>query len=364
MKIGVDARPLAFPGNGNARYLFDMLSGLLPTNGVSCVLYSHRPVHSDYRSSLERLGATFRLDTSWSAKTGLLFLNVRVPAWLAEDQCDVYWGSLSMLPLFAKRRLPCPSMVNFHDLNAFSAPETMTKANLIQHRLTNGHTLRNADRILCLSRTTLEDIAARFPEAAAKLDLVYPGLEMKKIRPNAPEAVRKLKSFYLMVGTIEPRKNQKTVVDAYAAASRKKKLPPLVIVGRRGWGSNDLYEQLQSGVFPGIHLISNASDEELEWCFTHASLYLFPSLHEGFGLPILEAALRKIPMVLSDIPVFREAGGSSLFVRPLDQEGWIKALLFPPRKTIPIDRREWSKKNRAAVILEIARTLAAGSSSI
>lgn len=359
MKIGVDARPLAFPGNGNARYLFDMLSGLLPTKGVSCVLYSHRPVHPDYRSSLERLGATFRLDKSWSAKTGLLFLNVRVPAWLAEDKCDVYWASLSMLPFFSKARLPCPSMVNFHDLNAFSAPETMTSANRWQHRLTNGHTLRNADRILCLSRTTLEDIAAHFPAAAPRLDLVYPGLEMKKIRAKAPARIRNLKSFYLMVGTIEPRKNQQTVVRAYEAARTRKDLPPLVIVGRRGWGSDELFRQLESGRFQKVHLLANASDEELEWCFAHASLYLFPSLHEGFGLPILEAALRKIPMVLSDIPVFREVGGKSRFAPPLDQAAWEDALLHPPHKTTPIDKAEWSKKNRASVILKIAGELAA-----
>ena len=358
MKIGVDARPLAYPGNGNARYLFDMLSGLLP-GGADFVLYSHRPVHPDYRSALERLGATFRVDESWSAKTGLLFLNVRIPAWLAEDRCDVYWGSLSMLPFFAKSRLPCPSMVNFHDLNAFSAPETMTLANRLQHRLTNGHTLRNADRILCLSKTTLEDIAGRFPKTKPKLDLVYPGVEMKAIPARAPQSIEKLKSFYLMVGTIEPRKNQATVVNAYRAASKKRRLPPLVIVGRRGWGSDALFTELEGGI-PGIHLVSNASDEELEWCFQHATVYLFPSLHEGFGLPILEAALRKIPMVLSDIPVFREVGGRSFFVAPLDQNGWERALLKPPREKTSIDKREWSKKNRASVILKIASELAPG----
>jgi len=233
----------------------------------------------------------------------------------------------------------------------------MTAANRWQHRLTNGHTLKNADRILCLSHTTLADIAARFPHTAGRLELVYPGLEMKKLQAKAPQAIKKLKSFYLMVGTIEPRKNQKTVVDAYADASRKKRLPPLVIVGRRGWGSDDLFEQLESGRFPGIHLLSNASDEELEWCFAHAALYLFPSLHEGFGLPILEAALRKIPMVLSDIPVFREVGGKSRFVPPLGQDAWGQALLHPPRGTTPINRNEWSKKNRASVILRIAREL-------
>lgn len=358
MKIGVDARPLAIPGNGNARYLFDMLSGLLPAKGVSCVLYSHRPVHPDYRSHLERLGATFRVDQSWSAKTGLLFLNARVPRWLREDACDVYWGSLSMLPFFAKRRLCCPSMVNFHDLNAFSAPETMTRANRLQHRLTNGHTLKNADRVLCLSQTTLEDIAARFPSAQSKLDLVYPGVEMKSSRASRPRAIGELKSFFLMVGTIEPRKNQKTVVEAYRRASLEQKLPPLVIVGRRGWGSDALFEELQSHKIPGVYLLSNASDEELEWCFQHARLYLFPSLHEGFGLPILEAALRGIPMALSDIPVFREAGGRSLFVPPQDVNAWEQVLKKPPRTKLKMDKKAWSKTSRAAVILKIARELA------
>lgn len=353
MKIGVDARPLAYPGNGNARYLFDMLSGLLPAKGVSFVLYSHRPVHSDYRPTLESQGVSFRVDSSWTARSGLLFLNLRVPAWLLEDGCDIYWGSLSMLPFFARKRLPCPAMVNFHDLNAFSAPGTMTLANRWQHRLTNGHTLANADSILCLSRTTLEDIRARFPHTADRLELVYPGVEMKRLKPAAPAGLEKLKSFYLMVGTIEPRKNQETVIRAYTECSG---LPPLVVVGRRGWGSDDLYETLLRGV-PGVHYLPNASDAELEWCFSRARLYLFPSLHEGFGLPVLEAALRGIPMVLSDIPVFREVGGTSVFAPPLDAASWKAAMKRPPTKPVRIDRKAWSKKNRAARILEIARAI-------
>ncbi|MCE9598255.1 MAG: glycosyltransferase family 4 protein [Spirochaetia bacterium] len=360
MKIGVDARPLAFPRNGNARYLFDMLMGLLSARKPDCyVLYSHRPIHSDYRTPLERRGVTFREDTSWTAKTGLLFLNTRVIQWLRQDQCDLYWGSLSMLPLFFRARAHIPCMVNFHDLNAYSAPETMTFANRIQHLLTNGHTLRNADSVLCLSQTTADDIAATFPWTQGRLELVYPGVELKPLKPRKPESIG-LKAFYLMVSTIEPRKNQGTVVTAYRNARKKSRtLLPLVVVGRQGWGSADLHSMLASRKLEseGIFYIEEADDSILEWCYARARLYLFPSLHEGFGLPILEAGFRNIPMALSDIPIFREVAPSAAFAPPLDVAAWEALLNHPPRKGIKFKRKDWTLENRSARILEIAQKL-------
>ncbi|HMX55531.1 MAG TPA: glycosyltransferase family 1 protein [Leptospiraceae bacterium] len=363
MKIGVDARPLAYAGNGNARYLFDMLRGA--ESGHDFVLYSHRPIHSDYRSTLDRLGVSFRIDQSWTSRAGLLFLNFRLPGWLKEDLCDVYWGSLSMLPFFYKQRVQIPSMVNFHDLNAFVAADTMTKANALQHGLTNGHTLRNADRVLCLSQTTANDIARFFPAVKNKLEVVYPGIELKPIRPIAPEGTPgKLRHFYLMVGTIEPRKNQNTVIDAYLKLKQeltsKHKLPPLVIVGRKGWGADVLFERLSSGILEkdGIYYIAGASDAVLEWCYKNSSLYLFPSVHEGFGLPILEAAFRGIPLALSDIPIFREVGGKSAFAAPFDIQAWQEILRKPPKKAPAFNKKVWSIENRAKKITQIVREIA------
>lgn len=336
-----------------------MLMGLLSARKPDqYVLYSHRPIHSDYRPYLEQRGVTFREDTSWTAATGLLFLNTRVIQYLREDRCDLYWGSLSMLPLFFRRRARIPAMVNFHDLNAYAAPETMTLANRIQHRLTNGHTLKNASSVLCLSQTTANDIAERFPWAADRLELVYPGVETKPIKPRKPHSIRS-KSFYLMVSTIEPRKNQATVISAYRNARKRSRLLPLVIVGRPGWGAAELSALLASQELEkeDIFYIEEADNNVLEWCYSHARLYLFPSLHEGFGLPILEAGFKGIPLALSDIPIFREVAPDAAFAPPLDVSAWEELLITPPRKKIKLRRNDWTVSHRAGRIHEIAQKL-------
>jgi O-antigen biosynthesis alpha-1,2-rhamnosyltransferase len=117
---------------------------------------------------------------------------------------------------------------------------------------------------------------------------------------------------YLVVGTIEPRKNQTLAVQAFELLWRRDHDVSLVLVGKRGWGSEPLVEHLRSHPRFGenLFIVDDAGDAELRWCYRRARALVFPSKAEGFGLPIVEAMRLGLPVFASEIPVHWEVGGT------------------------------------------------------
>jgi glycosyltransferase involved in cell wall biosynthesis len=359
-RICIDARPLIYSSNGNARYLSKMLANLIPSRpDYEWILLAHRPIHRDH-------GHLFAYDNvtmgGASPLPGPLWLNLKLPSLLRSMRCDLFWGSLSLLPLFYKRRVGIPAVVNFHDLNAFVAGDTMVFWNRMQHRMLDGHSLANADLIFCLSETTRRDILRFFPGCEDRLRVVYPGTDRLSKKSRRPALPPDIKNFILSVGTIEPRKNHSTLIEAYRAARAQYPLLPLLIVGRRGWGMDELYESLRSGVHEkeGIYYLENAGEEELSWCYQKCAFLVLPSLHEGFGLPLIEALDQGKSCILSDIPIFREIGEGMRFISPKDRDGWRDALieytdLYKKRRLHPpaFDATYWSWSRRAEFLGKI-----------
>ncbi len=336
LHIGVDARPLIIPNNGNARYLYRMLKELflLPGN-IHWSLFSNRPIHREFSHLLEHSHVSLiQPGPGEKSLPGPLWVNFQLPPLLARENCHLFWGTLAMLPWIPPaERLP-PMVVNFHDLNSFVAPSTMTLANRIQHRLLDGRVLRRARKIICLSETTGQDILHFFPRLDSNaLCVVYPGVDRplevrKRVKPAALPS--SFQSFWITVGTIEPRKNQITLIHAYRDLFKKGiPLPPLLIAGKKGWGESETHSMLASGELTGegIHYLPEISDEELAWCYGKATHFFYPSLHEGFGLPLLEAMSYGLAIVTSDIPVFREVARGARFCGAADVEEWKTAML-------------------------------------
>ncbi|MEQ9366771.1 MAG: glycosyltransferase family 1 protein [Leptospirales bacterium] len=374
--IAVDARPLAFPATGNATYLHRMLSHLMPLRPqADWLLLSHRGLHPTFADVVNRPRVELNIDQSVLAKAGPLWMHLRLPRILNAARPDLFWGTLAMLPLGYRGRCQVPALVNFHDLNSVRAPETMPLWKRWQHQFLDKRTLAAADRIACLSMTSRDDIRTAFPDLPEeRLAVVYPGAELTAGATAAPGgAVGTLTDFFLCVGTLEPRKNQATLLEAYLAAQGRSengqagaKLPPLVFVGRRGW-DDALYRRLSSGDLEdrNIYFVENASNAELQWCYRKAACVCLPSLHEGFGLPVIEAFRLGKPAILSDIPIFREVGANSRFVNATDIADWRGALLETSARLRPVDggapdlrapdfdAQYWSHGERARVLSDV-----------
>ena len=298
--VGVDARPLSYGYTGNSRYLIEALKYLVRKDShFEYRLYSNKEIHPVFHPFLEETNVTIG---RFRKVPGILWLNFLLPSLLKEDKVDLFWGTLQLLPIF---KLPIPSVVNYHDLNFISASETMTIPNYLQHKLLSSFTLKNADRIFCLSENTKKDIIQYRPYTEDKLVVIYPGANRK----NETEPLE-LKNYILTVSTIEPRKNLRTLIDGYLnVVSHNPSYPyKFVIAGRLGWGDTELATNLKNGVYreKGINFIENPSEEKLSYLLKNCEFFLFPSKHEGFGLPIIEAMVEGKACITSDIPVFRE----------------------------------------------------------
>ncbi|MDH5654698.1 MAG: glycosyltransferase family 4 protein [Spirochaetia bacterium] len=328
------------------------------------ILFSNKPIHPYFSNLVENKNVSVSIYSGLLYRPGPLWVQLKLISELKNHKCDLLWATLAMLPAFYKRRTDIPAIVNFHDLNAFSAPRTMVFWNRLQHRLLDGQSIKNAHTVICLSRTTSEDIQKNFPEIKKnKLKVIYPGCELPVTKPKVPRQLQKIKNFILSVGTIEPRKNQRTMIEAYLSAREKTKLPHLILAGKKGWGEENLYQTLKSGSLEtkGIIYLENPSMEELSYCYKQALFCMLPSIHEGFGLPVLEALGYGKQSIVSDIPIFREICKKCIFVEPLDIEAWSRKMIEISSKKIqrpfPFDHKLWSWERRAVFLSEVFNTV-------
>ncbi len=229
----------------------------------------------------------------------------------------------------------CQTVFTLHDLTPFSHQETHSSLNRLYSRLMWPYFLRHASFITCDSESTLKALHARFPDISPqKTAVVYLGVE-SRFRPvtqaSELERVRKIYKlparFLLFVGTIEPRKNVPALLSAYHQARLTD--VNLVVAGKRGWRDSEVdavVERLSLGdsvSFPGF-----IADEDLPTLYSLAEAFIFPSLYEGFGFPVLEAMACGTPVVCSRISSLPElAGEGAIWIDPHSVESIREGLI-------------------------------------
>ncbi len=240
----------------------------------------------------------------------------------------------TIIPFATKR----PLVVTVHDLANLRHPEFFTKrGNSVFHRSLRA-VRKRADLVIVSSRATLEDCVA------AGLDrdkLRHVPLGVRMVEPTADESSRTLttlgvpSSFILFVGTIEPRKNLARLIETVTSDPT---LPPLVVAGASGWGN-----AVDSADANRVHFVGHVDDGALRVLYRSAMAFVYPSLWEGFGLPILEAMAQGTPVVTSRGTSTEEvAGGAAVLVDPTTTssigDGIAEALRH---------RDEWAARSRA-----------------
>ncbi|MCZ6819592.1 MAG: glycosyltransferase family 1 protein, partial [Calditrichaeota bacterium] len=287
VKVAVDVRALCVPTFGIGRYTRCILDELIPeTPDIRWFLYADRPVLQGYD---QHNNVVTRQYPNSSKIKSLLRTQFQFARWARADAVDVFWSPRHHLPIRLDSSIR--TVVTVHDLVWQKYPETMMFLNLLVEKLLMPPSLDRADRILCVSQSTADDVALGFPANKSKL-VVTPLAACAVETPRTPN----MKSPYMLfVGTLEPRKNLVRILKAYARAKASLQETRLVIIGAQGW-MDDIRKHIDSeGLTGSVDLLGYLEEEALHGYYQHALCLLMPSLYEGFGLPALEAMNYGVP---------------------------------------------------------------------
>lgn len=225
-----------------------------------------------------------------------------------------------------------PSVVTVYDLSFLRFPRAFNVANRVYLAASVRAAVRRARRVLTISEHARRDIVRLLGVPEPRVDVTYPAAEerytvLEKDRVAAFRAARGLpETFILTVGTLEPRKNVAGLLAAYARLRAPR--PPLYVVGGSGWRVSPIFERLgRLGIADDVHFVGFVPDDELPLWYNTARLFVFPSLYEGFGLPVLEALACGTPVIASDVASLPEVGGkAAVLVSPQDTDGLTRAM--------------------------------------
>lgn len=221
-----------------------------------------------------------------------------------------------------------------YDLNFLEQPDWTTEANRMGCLEGVFRASIAADYIVAISKYSRDHFLKFFPHFPQdRLRVIYPASRFLKTESSGsrPEALKAISAgqYWLSVGTIEPRKNQKMLAQAYARhLSSGGSAMPLVFAGGNGWKMGDFQEYIEKlGIASHVIMTGYVSDEELIWLYRNCYANLYPSFFEGFGLPVLEGMQFGAPTVASNTSSIPEvAGDAAILVAPDDLKGWIQTL--------------------------------------
>jgi glycosyltransferase involved in cell wall biosynthesis len=196
-------------------------------------------------------------------------------------------------------------------------PETMAFGGAILEQILMPRAIRQADRIICVSHSTHNDLVQFEPAMAAKSRVIY---EAPCVEPKEGEHTSYQNPYYLFVGTKEPRKNLSRMLMAWSKARTELSEYRLVIAGNTGW-SYDIQKEIEKiGVFDSVDNIS-PSEDRLRQLYANCHAVVLTSLYEGFGLPLVEAMAFGKPVIASNTSSMIEiTGDAGLLVDPLNIE--------------------------------------------
>lgn len=366
-RIGVDLRAVVGSLTGIGRFTLSLLRGLVARESADYVGMAHRwPVARD---ELADAGVTLERQ---AAPYGLIWQQLVVPRRLKRGGIDLFWSPLLTLP----PRLAVPGVVTVHDLTPVLIPETHRLKVLISTLPFLRPTLERAAAVAVDSLSTATDLRAHFPDCADRVQVVYPGVDPDFVPGDTETIARTRKTldhpegYLLYVGTLEPRKNLSLLLDAWELLrDRRSEVLPLVIAGPYGWRSRSLLRRIERRLDQGLHYLGPLPREELVRVVQASSVFVYPSLHEGFGLPPAEAMACGVPTVVSDCSSLPEVvGDAGCRVDPSDPEdlaATLSDLLEHPAKAaslgekgrIRAGRFSWSRaaEEMEAIFLEALR---------
>ncbi|HEX7587343.1 MAG TPA: glycosyltransferase family 1 protein [Anaerolineae bacterium] len=317
MIVGIDAsRAVSVAPTGTETYSRELIRALLALDRANTYrLYTRESVSREFFASAPNIEIR-------SIPFPRFWTHMRLSVEMLTRPPDLLFVPAHVLPLVHPQR----SIVTVHDLGQLHFPEAYPVRDRQYHDFSARWNVRVASHIFADSEATRDDLLEYYGTESAKITTIYPAYDEKLYRPNAePLKTEQLRArfrigndYILAIGTIHPRKNYARLIEAFGRLTNRDL--QLIIVGKRGWLYESILARSQGPDVVGrVQFLDYIPTIEMPALIRGARLLAFPSLHEGFGLPILEAQACGTPVVCSMTSSMPEvAGDAALFVDPLD----------------------------------------------
>jgi glycosyltransferase involved in cell wall biosynthesis len=328
MHIAFDGTTLR-PGRTGVGYYTEHL---LRHTAAQCQLdaitvISNRPVATD-----RPLPAHVRtiVSASWSPR--LVWMQTQAPRIVRRIHADVVHFTNGMVPLAS----PVPTVVTIHDMSLTMFPAFHPVRRVLLNRPLVNLAARRADAIITVSEAAKRDIVRLYGLESSRVHVVHEAAAPSFRVIHDPSELRRVREryglgerFILYVGTIEPRKNLPKLIEAFARHRVAGDLPhQLVCAGPYGWLSDDIEKQIDRlRIRDAVHFTGYVPFDDLPAIYNLAEMFVFPSVYEGFGLPVIEAMACGTPVITGSVAALTEvAGGASERVDPLEPESLGEAI--------------------------------------
>lgn len=350
MRIGIDAR-LFHVNTGIGRYTRSLFFEFLqqqPQTDDQIILFYDRPIdrasffpaplNSAFAQS-DRIQVVTR-----SCQRRIVWTNWSLPPLLRQQKIDVYHGVCNFeLPI----RKMCRYVVTIHDLVPLFFPELVPKKHLLFFKLFITRAAQTADIIITDSEHSKQDICRYLRVTEKKVRVIHLGYTPLPLPQDAEEQRRRVLERYgirqpylLFVGVIEPKKNLDRLIEAFALLRKEQRIDEqiqLVLAGGKGWFCEPIEQKIAELQFEtSVILTGFVPDDALPLLYSGAEAFVFPSIYEGFGLPVVEAMSYGAPVITSNVSSLPEiAGNAAIFVTPTAPESiaeGIKSVLKNPEK--------------------------------
>ncbi len=326
MRLAVEVTTCTASRTGIGYYTEHLVDGLLATRapGDELVLLSNR---APATRLAERWAPWLRVD---GGPVRAWWMQTDVPSLLVSCGADVAVFPNYIAPLAS----PCPAIVFVHDVALLRMPELFTLRKRVLMTPLLRQSVAVAPLVATVSEASRRELIECLGVEPARI-VVLPGAAHPSCRPLAAEETAPVlarhglrRPYVLTVGTLEPRKNLPTLLEAWDRLGAPAEGLELVVVGGRGWRDAELVNALAERRPLGrVRWLGYVSEPDLVALYAAARLFVYPSRHEGFGLPVLEAMACGAPVVASDVAALREVAGDAATFAPPGDAGALAAAM-------------------------------------
>lgn len=332
MRICIDVSAAVHGRAGLGRYAQELTAAIseMDCKNEYITFYNHAS-QANLKPPIDRLQRITSLHSNKPWRMRVLLAHL---AGLAQDRLfpdiDLFHATDHLLPRFYNIK----SVFTVNDLTFSLYPKTHRSWNRLFLQLMMPRFLRTANAIIAISDCTRRDVSRVYGLDPEKIQVIYDGVHphFHPVQEGEKQAVCRKYSlpeqYLLNVGTIEPRKNLNTLLEAYHLIRQRGINLPLVIAGKKGWRSEGFFKKRRlAGLEEQVQWAGFVSDNDLPAIYSGASAFIFPSLYEGFGLPVLEAMACGTPVICSNVSSLPEiAGEAALMFDPCDPDALAGAI--------------------------------------